>query len=510
MQAALAALEKGNLEAAVSHLQAVKRISPKNPRAYVTLGVVFQMLGRAPDAEKEFTLALHLSPNELPALFGLGATKAESGEHEEAESLLREVVARDPSNIQAHVILVRTLRDLGRFEEAESESRAAIAAHPLEPAPYSALAAELQEFGRFEEARALFTKSIELDPGHTFGYLGLVRGQPMTQSDQGLIDRMESAVALPHLRPDDRIELLSGLGKAYDDLGEYGKAMARFSESNRIANEEMQARSPFSKAAFVRYLDAPKAVLTKDYIDAHRSANESTPRPIFIVGMMRSGTTLIERILSSHPSVEPGNEIKYWTPETYKCIDIEGGTFDFHHALGNRKKYNRLLRKISPDARFVTDKMPDNYRVLGAISMLYPEAKIIHCMRHPVDTCLSILTTPFRKPADYARDPELLVFVYRKYQELMAHWQSILPESALLDVRYEELIDDPEQATRKMVEFCGLEWSDACLRPEENSRPVVTASVWQVRQPVYRTSIERWRHYEPWLGPLAALLEPSA
>jgi hypothetical protein len=142
--------------------------------------------------------------------------------------------------------------------------------------------------------------------------------------------------------------------------------------------------------------------------------------------------------------------------------------------------------------------------------MLYPEAKIIHCMRHPVDTCLSILTTPFRKPADYARDPELLVFVYRKYQELMAHWQSILPESALLDVRYEELIDDPEQATRKMVEFCGLEWSDACLRPEENSRPVVTASVWQVRQPVYRTSIERWRHYEPWLGPLAALLEPSA
>jgi Flp pilus assembly protein TadD len=288
MQAALAALEKGNLEAAVSHLQAVKRISPKNPRAYVTLGVVFQMLGRAPDAEKEFTLALHLSPNELPALFGLGATKAESGEHEEAESLLREVVARDPSNIQAHVILVRTLRDLGRFEEAESESRAAIAAHPLEPAPYSALAAELQEFGRFEEARALFTKSIELDPGHTFGYLGLVRGQPMTQSDQGLIDRMESAVALPHLRPDDRIELLSGLGKAYDDLGEYGKAMARFSESNRIANEEMQARSPFSKAAFVRYLDAPKAVLTKDYIDAHRSANESTPRHIFIVGMISS------------------------------------------------------------------------------------------------------------------------------------------------------------------------------------------------------------------------------
>ncbi len=168
--------------------------------------------------------------------------------------------------------------------------------------------------------------------------------------------------------------------------------------------------------------------------------------------------------------------------------------------------YLAVLRGISPDAARVTDKMPFNFGLLGIIRQVFPRAAIVHCRRHPVDTCLSIFGTDFEAAIDFAGERGSLVFFYRQYLRLMAHWREVLPAERFIEVDYEELVADPEKLTRRMIATCGLEWNDACLAPHRNRRRIATASVWQARQPIYRTSVERWRRYEPWLGELRELL----
>ena len=170
-------------------------------------------------------------------------------------------------------------------------------------------------------------------------------------------------------------------------------------------------------------------------------------------------------------------------------------------------QYVSHLLELAPESRRVVDKMPINYALLGLIHLALPKAKIIHVSRHPVDTCLSIYTTPNRSRIEWAHQKDDIVFAYREYERLMSHWQDKLPKNVIHHVRYKDLILDREKKTRSMVEFCGLEWEDAFLFPEQNERAVFTPSVWQVRQPVYRTSLERWRNYEPWLGEFSQLLQ---
>ena len=163
------------------------------------------------------------------------------------------------------------------------------------------------------------------------------------------------------------------------------------------------------------------------------------------------------------------------------------------------------LRAFGAGAKKITDKMPDNFLLLGLIHRVFPNATLIHCRRHPIDTALSILATDFNSPLEYASEPGDLVFFYRQYERMMAHWRKVLPSDRLIEVDYEALVADPEPQTRRLIAACGLEWNDACLAPHRNTRKVETASVWQVRQPIYRTSVERWRRYEPWLGELREL-----
>ncbi|MGH7119615.1 MAG: sulfotransferase family protein, partial [Acetobacteraceae bacterium] len=225
--------------------------------------------------------------------------------------------------------------------------------------------------------------------------------------------------------------------------------------------------------------------------------------PILIVGMPRSGTTLVEQILSAHPAVAAGGELTYWA-------DLHRGPLGENEpvasAQGIAGNYLTLLRGISPDALRVTDKLPVNYENLGLIHQLFPRAFIVHCRRHPADTCLSIYMTHF---SSRLADRGDLIFLYRQYERLMAHWRAVLPAERFTEIDYETLIADPEPAIRSLIAFCKLDWNDACLAPQRNRRPVTTASVWQARQPIYARSVDRWRHYEPWLDELRELLSPA-
>jgi len=233
---------------------------------------------------------------------------------------------------------------------------------------------------------------------------------------------------------------------------------------------------------------------------------QKTELPILIIGMPRSGTTLLDQIVSSHPQVGSAGELSFWceSPLAGNATKVFEPAFSDELAV----KYRMLLRGFGPGKKRVTDKMPLNFPYLGAIHMLFPNARILHCRRHPVDTCLSLLmnTLSLREAPNYLFEPEDTVFTYKEYFRVMKHWREVLPADRFLDVDYEEVVSDKEAMTRKIIAFCGLEWDDACLHHERNERAVDTPSKWQVRQPIYSSSVARWKNYEPWLGPLRELL----
>jgi hypothetical protein len=242
---------------------------------------------------------------------------------------------------------------------------------------------------------------------------------------------------------------------------------------------------------------------------SHAASGKPDQKPLFIVGMYRSGTTLVEQIVSSHPAIAAGGELTVWTPMELE-IDPMTGDFDPARARSAIERYLSVLQTIGPSAARVTDKLPFNFFRLGAIHALMPNARIIHCRRDPIDTCLSIYTNLFKSRVSFAARKDDLVFVYQQYLRMMDHWRKVLPPEIFLDVQYERLIADREAETRRLIAFTGLDWDDSCLRPEQNERSINTASAWQARQPVYASSMQRWRHYEPWLGELRQLLSAEA
>ncbi|MGH7111807.1 MAG: sulfotransferase family protein, partial [Stellaceae bacterium] len=232
--------------------------------------------------------------------------------------------------------------------------------------------------------------------------------------------------------------------------------------------------------------------------------------PLLIVGMPRSGTTLVEQIVSAHPEIGAGGELTFWNDTALPLARAGAGEIAPAEIERIAREYLALLRRLAPGAARVTDKMPANFRWLGLIHLTVPQARIIHCRRDPIDTCLSNYFAYFSRLHPHSCDRADLVFYYREYLRLMAHWRTVLPPERYLEIDYEELVADRERMTRRLIAFTGLEWDDACLRPERNDRAVYTASSWQARQPVYGTSVRRWRHYEPWLGELRQLLPEVA
>jgi hypothetical protein len=243
---------------------------------------------------------------------------------------------------------------------------------------------------------------------------------------------------------------------------------------------------------------------TSDFFARHARGGGSDETPILVLGMPRSGTTLTERIVSSHRSVAGGGELAFWNLKGAVWVDADAGSLA-GAAEEIRADYLRVLRGIGPDALRVTDKMTFNFLWIGLVHLLFPSARFIHCRRNAIDTCLSIYTRQFGDNWLFASDRGDLAFYYRQYLRLMEHWRAVIPSNRLLEVDYEDTTDAPEETARNLVAFCGLEWDPACLRPESNPDAVKTASRWQARQPIYRSSVERWRNYEPWLGELREL-----
>jgi hypothetical protein len=304
---------------------------------------------------------------------------------------------------------------------------------------------------------------------------------------------------------DHSIKLHLGIAKAFDDLGDYEQAMRHIARANVVRKK----LSSFDRKALAGFVDGLIGLYTPEFLGRRARRGDPSRQPVLIVGMPRSGTTLTEQILSSHPAVAGAGELSFWPGRDPLLRGGEDEPWIDACQSAVARDYLELLKRLAPGAIRVIDKNPYNFFCLGFFHIAFPRGQIVHCRRHPIDTCLSIVSTHLNPRSDVPFDFDDLAFYYRQYQRLMVHWRASLPRDCLFEVDYEAVVADPETQSRALVASIGLDWDPACLRPQDNRRLVRTSSAWQVRQPIYRASVERWRRYQPWLGGLREL-DPGA
>jgi tetratricopeptide (TPR) repeat protein len=381
----------------------------------------------------------------------------------------------------------------GDGNAADEHLRKALEGDPNSGSAYAFLGLRLSHKGDAKGAEKAMQRSLELNPNQGFSYLGLAQANKAIRGDREFVATMESVRNLGRLPPHELSSLNFAIALSYESLGEYERAMGAYDEANRLAHLARYGDRVFDTDAYRAHLKEISGLFPCEIA----GTGSESDIPIFIVGMIRSGTSLTEQILSSHPEVAGGGELPYWQRHAESAQLMAGILGDAERARNLAEGYLRELRRVSSEARHVTDKLPANYQRLGLLRELFPNAKVIHCVRNPIDNALSIYTTPNRNPN---AGREAVVFNYRQYPEMMAFWRETLPAGSFLDVPYEKLVSEPEAEIRRMLEYCGLKWHEACLSPEANAKEVSTPSLWQVRQPINRGSVERWKRFEPWLG----------
>jgi tetratricopeptide (TPR) repeat protein len=492
----------GRLEEAAETLARAIRLDGRMPTAHYYLAQIFDGFGQEAMAMAGYKAAVALKPDLVDALMRLGDLYLARDLRTDAEAAFRAAVsasARD--GVTARIAEVRADEASGEFEAALAKARAAVAAYPESGEARAILANLLTQSGLLEEAATEFERASELTLDRNSVWIGITTNRKITAADDALIARMRAALDEPSRMPRHRQLLHFALGKAHDDRGEYESAMRNFEEGNRLRG----MGGAFDRESLARRVDQIIEATPPAFWDYSRDIGVEDATPILIVGMPRSGSTLTEQILSSHPDVAAGGELGFWSAPELLSENLWSLEGDAESGKRVANGYIATLKAFDPAAKRVTDKALANFFALGIIHRVLPNATLIHCRRHPIDTALSIFTTNFETNFDYASSRGDLVFYYRQYARLMDHWRNVLPSGRLVEVDYESLVSDPEPHARQLVAACGLDWNDVCLAPHRNTRKIKTASVWQARQPIYRTSVERWRRYEPWLGELREL-----
>jgi tetratricopeptide (TPR) repeat protein len=500
-------LEQGRLDEAEASLRRALKIKPDFVDALNNLGTVLMGQGRFADAAASFRQALKVQPGFADAHSNLGNAYAEQGLLAEAEANLRLALEIKPDFADAHCILGNCFMKQGRSDEAEASLRRALEIKPDFADAHCNLGGIFTELGRIAEAEASLRRALEIKPNFAEARYSMAQIRRVKADDENLaalvaIEEAAQSGVTP-LSYKDTMLLHFALGKCYDDTGEHEKAFPHFIKGCQLRGDTLK----HDKEQVARRFATIMRIFDRAAMDRLRGAGNPSHLPIFILGMPRSGTTLTEQIIASHPEVHGAGELPDLT--AIMLPDIAGVAFPDNLGLLDQAllaawgaEYVAGLQRHAPDAHRITDKMPANFFAVGLIHLMLPNAKIIHVNRNPVDTCLSCFSKLFTFGQEFTYDLAELGRYYVGYARLMEHWRNVLPAGAFLDVQYEDIVADQEAQSRRIIEYCGLEWSDACIDFHKNKRSVRTASVTQVRQPIYRSSVERWRPYEKFLGPL--------
>jgi tetratricopeptide (TPR) repeat protein len=490
-------------EAAAAYRQALK-LQPDWAEAHANLGGVLMQSGENAAAINAYRAAIKARPDYAKARYNLGTLLLKAGEFAEAIKHLRSAAATDPGYAKAHANLGKALRESGDLDEGAAALHRALTLDPGLVEAHDTLGAVRRELGDLEGAITAARRAIELRPGHVEAHYNLAGLKTFTPGDPDLA-AMERLLADSSLGEERAAQLGFALAKACDDLGETGRAFAFLEQGNRAHRAAIDYNVAADEALMARIADIFDAGL----IARLKESGEHSAAPIFILGMPRSGTTLVEQVLASHSAVHGAGELEQITKLAAALGDsgypeaAAGLNADTLRHLG--QGYVTALRNLAPQAARITDKMPGNFLFLGLIHLILPNARIIHCVRDPADTCFSCYQQLFARRLDFTYDLSDLGRYYRAYAQLMEHWRAVLP-GGFFELRYEELVADPERVIGGLLEYCDLPWEDSCLTPHKARRAVQTASSAQVRQPLHQNAVGRGRRYAPHLGPLLKAL----
>ncbi len=460
------------------------------------------------DAAKGIYMRLTaLMPSAAEPYLGCGRIAMSSGDYDEAAYWFRRACAVRPDLPAALEGTGSALLALGQPEEALKIFEHMENLDPKSDAAFHGAGQALSQLGRLTEARQAFERAVLLAPdfaGHHYELAGIGR---FGESDPRLAGLKFLAKKIASLPEEEQVELHFALAKADDDRGRWDEAFSHFQAGNALKRR----RIAYDEAMFLGILRDLAAAFPREVVDARRGAGDPSEVPVFVVGMPRSGTSLIEQIIASHPDAAGIGESMY----LHRLLgqNLAGADFPAHFSAVPNEALRRLgslyvsrLKAMAPGAKRVVDKLPANFMLCGLIHLALPKARIVHAMRDPLDTCFSCYANLFSQHIDYSYDLGELGRYYRAYAALMAHWRRVLPAGVMLDVSYENLVENFEAEARRLVAFCGLGWDARCLDFYKTKRVVHTLSAAQVRRPIYRTAVGRAAPYRPWLGPLIAAL----
>jgi len=471
-------IDLGEIRNAISHYQHVLERQPENTPLLIRLGAAFEKRGDTEKAIQHYQMALEKNPELIEARINMGRVLL-SNNPQQSEKFLSSILKIDPDNADAHYWLGIHSQTMGRFEKATRYFQQAIL---LRPDFYDA-------WHRLSQNRGYIPTQIELKD------LEFQVEQIRNNENKG----------------QDLITLSFTLGRFHDQQGNHDSAFCYFQQGNRVKAKKYV----FDKDKHEQQINDIIKTFDAEFFSQRQGWGNQSRIPVFIVGMPRSGTTLVEQILSTHTELYGAGELEFMQQQV-RYLSENNDKQSISHAGTTRQlnqqqvkqqadNYLRDLQKLQPESKGIVDKLPGNYLRLGLIRLLFPQARIIHCRRDPMDTCWSCFQQNFEKGLSFSNNLKNLGFAYLNYIRLIEHWHKTL-STEILDINYEQLIENPADQSRRLLQYCGLKWDPAVLDYHQQVRPVSSASQWQVRQPLYKTSIGRWKNYQQYLKPLQRIL----
>jgi len=514
---ALAARQQqiGDLAGAVEIYELILAKMPDQAEIHNNLGVLLQTMKRHEAALASYDRAIALKSDYANAHFNRGSVLKEMHRDTEALASYERALAIKPGHAEAHNNRGGILREMRLYDDALASYDRAIAAKPDYAEAYNNRGIVLFCQGHMPEAEEMFLKAFELKPDFSDPLFNLSNIRHHENAGHADIENIRQLLDRPGGSPDSREQLYFALGKIYDDCNLYNEAF----ECHRIANQMRNRHVVYDRDETRKMTDGIMEVFSNDFLARPFASASDSATPLFVVGFPRSGTTLLATMLSNHRSIATAGELATITDFAAQLRELTGNGTGYPQAarhiapaLAARLIHDyekRLRRDAGPEVLGVIDKNPLNFRNLGLISLLFPKARVIHCTRDPLDTCLSNYFQRFPLFMSYSFDLQNIGHFYREYVRLMEHWRKTAAVR-MIEVSYEDLVCHTEKTARKMLDFLELEWDERCVAPHTNPCPVETGSQWQVRQPIYPHSVGRWRHYEKHLDPLKEALKGSS
>jgi len=497
--------DQGKLDEAIISYRQALTLDSNYAEVYYALGNTLNNQGKLNEAAANYRRVLTLKPGYAEAYNNLGNVLKEQDKLDEAVDCYHQALSLNPDDAVAHFNLGNTLKDRGNLDEAVVCLQRALRLKPDFAEAHHTLGIIFRDFGKMDDALACYRQALSLKSDYARAYRNLSSLVKYTDVDDDIHSMENLYNNKEDLSATDRIDLGFALGKVFEDLGDYDKSFDFIFKANRLKRKSYEYSIQSDRDLFEKI----KKTFSPDFFATHQDAGNPDKTPIFILGMPRSGTTLVEQILASHKLVFGAGELhtlhnlingictRSAIAKFPQCV--LGLGFDILEQMGSN--YIENIRQYSSYTQYITDKMPYNFWYVGLIKTILPNAKVIHCIRNPMDNCFSIFKTEFAGEHKYAYDMVELGQYYNLYSDLMTHWEKVLPKY-IYTLSYEKLVTNQQNQTKNLLDFCGLPWSKTCLAFHKTERRVSTASFAQVRQPIYKDSVELWKRYERHLGPL--------